>query len=121
MLGLCLSVLGGTFIMKFTFEDKSTRQGVFLQYFIVGCFFNIFIIYSAFHAKYSNGYKNKLKWLGSLCGILFPFTFGLILIYVIIKYRKIKRATYVDNLYYITPEYKQCINQDYAEKERNYD
>lgn len=77
--------------MKITYEDKSTRQGVLLSFFIPACFLSIFMLFSAPLTRYGDPVKNNLKWTGVFCGILFPFTFGLILIYIVKKYRKLKR------------------------------
>lgn len=74
-----------------TYVDKSKPKGVFLANFIVSCFFSIFTLFSAPLIKYSNKEKNELKWTGVFCGIVFPFTLGLILIYVIKKYNQLKK------------------------------
>ena len=74
-----------------TYVDKSKPKGVFLANFIVSCFFSIFTLFSAPLIKYSNKEKNELKWTGVVCGIVFPFTLGLILIYVIKKYNQLKK------------------------------
>lgn len=80
--------------MKIIYEDKSTKQGVLLKFFIPACFLSVFMLFSAPLTKYGDPIKNDLKWIGVFCGIIFPFTFGLILIYIIKKYKILKR----DNL-----------------------
>lgn len=80
--------------MQIIYEDKSTKQGVLLKFFIPACFLSVFMLFSAPLTKYGDPVKNELKWIGVFCGIIFPFTFGLILIYIIKKYRTLKR----DNL-----------------------
>ena len=78
--------------MKYVYEDKSTKQGVLLKFFIPACIFSIFFLFSVPLTKYSNIDKNKIKWVGTFCGIAFPFTLGLILIYVVKKYNQLKNC-----------------------------
>ena len=73
-----------------TYVDKSKPKGVFLANFMLAAFL-AFSRFSAPLIKYSNKEKNELKWTGVFCGIVFPFTLGLILIYVIKKYNQLKK------------------------------
>lgn len=76
--------------MQISYEDKSTPQSVLLKFFIPAIFLNIFFAISVPFTKYSDTEKNDLKWIGTFCGIIFPFTFGLITIYIIKKYKDLK-------------------------------
>ena len=55
--------------MKIIQEDKSSYNGVFLQYYFLSLFCSIFVMpFCCILTKYSNATKNKLKWLGGLLG-----------------------------------------------------
>lgn len=108
--------------MKITIEDKSTRQGVLLKFFIPATLLSIFFLFSVPLTWYSDSEKNKLKWIGASCGCIFQFSatmfgFGIYflitdelpkgvlmtifsaifislnLLYIIKKYNKLRRET----------------------------
>lgn len=58
---------------RMTYYDKSTKWGVLISYFVIGCIFNAAVLFSAGLSKYSNTDKNSLKWVGAINGCISSF------------------------------------------------